>query len=821
MKSANRVVAAVCLWMCLGCPDASSDNSRVVVELTACTPITHETYEACREGTDLPPHPDLKGCFVWSTVDGVGTISLRYRNRWIITASDPNGRVFSTSEMTGASFFLGLPGFDCTGLEPSTACDENPDCILRILGGYIPDETVERVVFADTDGLCALDAVVPALFRECLRYLEDECTDDVCGNGLVDDMEICDDGNSVDGDGCDANCTPSECGNGVIANEEICDDGNQVDGDGCDANCTTSKCGNGVIAGEETCDDGNEVDGDGCDTNCTLSACGNGVTAGEEACDDGNDVDGDGCDANCTVSECGNGVISGDEGCDDGNQVDGDGCDTNCTFSSCGNGISAGEEVCDDGNDIDGDGCDSNCTPSGCGNGVTSGAEECDSGSSVDLDCAYGQQSCRVCNRVCQLVPGHPQFCGDGTIQGAHEACDNETGLVSNCEYGLMSCERCGPDCEIVQGATSYCGDMLVDEMFEECDDGNTVREVCSTNGCMVCDADCTWFTYENDPDSDADGRADSVDNCPNVANPNQDDIDVDGVGDVCDNCLALSNFDQSDDDLDGLGNACDNCPAESNLDQADVDLDGFGDACDNCVSYENPAQTDSDGDGVGDTCESVFCGNGRHESWEYCDDSVDTIISLACAQACSYPQGFQPMEVNAHIRLPLKLTVQVFVQGDPNPNDANTVDLDLWVIHPSVTHEEPISDTNTYSDLYERRPRFMGNSELDEDDGRLLTLTMTGMKSLCLEAPERLLLGLAAYDLGIGIGSTVYSTEARVTLTDADSNVHYQEDLFLDRESDFYVIGLINFCNENVQSGTQMSFTGFRHGRTTFDPAP
>src|SRR5262249_2026566 len=58
-------------------------------------------------------------------------------------------------------------------------------------------------------------------------------------------------------------------------------------------------CGNGVPDGGEQCDDGNIVDGDGCDSNCTLTACGNGIVTTGEACDDGNLADGDGCSSTC------------------------------------------------------------------------------------------------------------------------------------------------------------------------------------------------------------------------------------------------------------------------------------------------------------------------------------------------------------------------------------------------------------------------------------------------------------------------------------------------------------------------------------------
>jgi len=64
----------------------------------------------------------------------------------------------------------------------------------------------------------------------------------ICGNGVVDPGEECDDGNLLDGDGCSANCTvePPDpyCGDGKLDPGEECDDGNNVDGDGCDADCT-------------------------------------------------------------------------------------------------------------------------------------------------------------------------------------------------------------------------------------------------------------------------------------------------------------------------------------------------------------------------------------------------------------------------------------------------------------------------------------------------------------------------------------------------------------------------------------------------------
>ncbi len=63
----------------------------------------------------------------------------------------------------------------------------------------------------------------------------------ICGNGLVEEGEQCDDGNLLDGDGCSPACrTPAICGNGTVEEDEACDDGNSVENDACTATCTVS-----------------------------------------------------------------------------------------------------------------------------------------------------------------------------------------------------------------------------------------------------------------------------------------------------------------------------------------------------------------------------------------------------------------------------------------------------------------------------------------------------------------------------------------------------------------------------------------------------
>ncbi len=385
-------------------------------------------------------------------------------------------------------------GFECDvfplpGLPPSYYCR-----------GICGDGEIVGDEVCDGDNLNGLDctslgysnAAGAVCNFNCLLVDQRECAA-VCGDGNVEPTETCDDGNDVSGDGCSNRCRiesgytcglvtgdggdvyqcSAVCGDTRILGDELCDDGNTDAGDGCDDTCNIEdgwtcvdvndrnsdcvpECGDGFIRGDEVCDDGNTDADDGCSDVCeqeigylcvvtgeTASCtpeCGDGLIRGDEECDDDNDAADDGCTA-CVVDEgwscgaegtpcmqiviCGDGMIGGDEGCDDGDTASGDGCTADCAVEDgytctvaapsvctadpvCGDGERVGDESCDDGNVTSGDGCSAGCeiepgyscpgdapsvcTPNPvCGDGAVEEGEACDDGNTSGGDgCSAG-----------------------------------------------------------------------------------------------------------------------------------------------------------------------------------------------------------------------------------------------------------------------------------------------------------------------------------------------------------------------------------------------------------------------------------------------
>jgi cysteine-rich repeat protein len=77
---------------------------------------------------------------------------------------------------------------------------------------------------------------------------------ELCGNNILDPIEVCDDNNVMSGDGCRGDCRGLEiCGDGLLDVMEECDDMNTDDADGCEGDCTRPACGNGIVDPGEIC----------------------------------------------------------------------------------------------------------------------------------------------------------------------------------------------------------------------------------------------------------------------------------------------------------------------------------------------------------------------------------------------------------------------------------------------------------------------------------------------------------------------------------------------------------------------------------------
>ncbi|MEW5733573.1 MAG: thrombospondin type 3 repeat-containing protein [Thermodesulfobacteriota bacterium] len=192
-------------------------------------------------------------------------------------------------------------------------------------------------------------------------------------------------------------------------------------------------------------------------------------------------------------------------------------------------------------------------------------------------------------------------------------------------------------------------------------------------------------------PDADADGIADSVDNCPYTANSDQANADGDAKGDACEVCDNDPNkFDpgtcgcgvaDTDTDHDGTPDCIDSCPNDPNkivpgtcgcgvadtdtdhdgtpdcvdscpndpakivpgtcgcgVADADADGDGVLDCLDNCPATFNPGQEDMDHNGVGDVCDVLPSPEGTPD-WAV--ETSNTSDDLAGMWAASGPEAF------------------------------------------------------------------------------------------------------------------------------------------------------------------------------------
>ncbi|EGR31186.1 hypothetical protein IMG5_116120 [Ichthyophthirius multifiliis] len=336
------------------------------------------------------------------------------------------------------------PGYQCTGGTPTTS-----DTCIKLCGNGIQDSFEEcddgNQIAGDGCTNCTVD-----IGFQCIGFGIGTCVK-LCGDLKRDQYEQCDVGpsaNAISQAGCQNckitigySCTGGSntsndvctklCGNGVRDIGEECDDGNTLSGDGCSSDCEIEQdyyCENGSITSKDIC-------------TALLAICGDGRRHSTEQCDD--EKQSLGCQT-CQITKgyeckggttktadkckiiCGDGIKVKYEECDDGNTIAGDGCDQNCQIernyvctpsldvfqespsiceNKCGNGQRDQNEECDDENTNNFDGCSEFCTIElgfGCENFVEGGRDNC-------FKCV---QNCARCNgkaieNCIQCLPGN------------------------------------------------------------------------------------------------------------------------------------------------------------------------------------------------------------------------------------------------------------------------------------------------------------------------------------------------------------------------------------------------------------------------------
>ena len=218
------------------------------------------------------------------------------------------------------------PQYSCTGtIEHSTLCtdddvDLQQDTAVTLVADSNSCTSTKCEVYCDSgyeisDGQCV------------------EIMSPVCGDGLIEGTETCDDSNTDGGDGCSSICLvesgytcsgePSTCQ--VTPGIEICNDGIDNDNDGnrdCrDTDCIGDAFCMNLRAGRQCVDDADCSSNNCIDSICKLVVCGDGVIDTGEQCD--------GADLNSQTCQT--------QGFDSGTLS----CDNSCNFdtSSCASAV--------------------------------------------------------------------------------------------------------------------------------------------------------------------------------------------------------------------------------------------------------------------------------------------------------------------------------------------------------------------------------------------------------------------------------------------------------------------------------------------------
>ncbi|MBI1816313.1 MAG: DUF4215 domain-containing protein [Deltaproteobacteria bacterium] len=372
---------------------------------------------------------------------------------------------------------LPLPGQRVT----FTVTGQNSGAVGVCLPADCMSDANGDVTFTYTDTNGAGDDTIKASFTDSNNSLQSATAQKhwlaACGDGTVDPSEQCDDGNTVDGDGCSATCqietcyrctgapsacTPNDgaaCDDGLFCNGADTCSGGSCSVHGVDPCAAGAECNNvcdeahdscHVMAGTACTDDGNVCTDDQCDG---AGACGH--AANTASCDDGVFCNGaDTCSGGACTVHAGDPCAAGAE------------CNNACNESAGNCHVAANTACTNDGNPCSRDVCDGGgaCAHPAGNAGATcrTAAAECDAA-----------EVCDGTHTACPADAAKPN--GTACAGTNHNTCLNA------CQAG-----SCVPDFR-----TACCGNGVL-EAGEQCEDGNQV----AGDGCR---ANCTYELIPGD----------------------------------------------------------------------------------------------------------------------------------------------------------------------------------------------------------------------------------------------------------------------------------------------------------------------------------
>ncbi len=334
----------------------------------------------------------------------------------------------------------------------------------------------------------------------------------VCGNGILEEGEECDNGaenSDLAPNACRSDCRHPRCGDGVADEGEACD-GRDLAGQSCpDLVDPNAPAGEHFTGGVLACSNDCTLDPAGC------TRCGNGLAEPGEECD-GSDLAGQDCasagnrqDGRLHCAEDCTFDISGCHTCGDGQVEPAEDCEPGLELTeTCQDlGWAWGELACNpDTCRYDVSGCRSVC-----GNGTREPDEDCDGPDLPAVSCTdFGFLGGRiVCSPACHLDLSQCSLCGNGRWDPDHgEECDGTDLAGQSCESltgapgGTLTCTPgCHLDTSGCQMGTQ-CGNGIL-EPGEECDGTNLGSATCETvrggllytGGLLRCTGNCTFDT--------------------------------------------------------------------------------------------------------------------------------------------------------------------------------------------------------------------------------------------------------------------------------------------------------------------------------------